>query len=203
VTTLRGLLPIAIAVMVALLVAVWLTVESRAQSIDKPVLAGSWTLNRDLSDQPPGRGEDGVSGRRGRGSGGGRGGGGGGGRSAIDRERIAQQQEAARDILNSPAHLIISDTGTMIGLTGPDGRTTRLSPDGRTVKDENTNIERKTTWRGGRLVSEVSGAGPSKIVQTFSLDAENHRRLRIVVDIEGGQGGQRRTRTYVYDADGR
>ena len=44
-------------------------------------------------------------------------------------------------------------------LTGADGRTTRLSPDGKKIKDENTKIERKTKWDGGKLVSEINGLG--------------------------------------------
>ena len=90
----------------------------------------------------------------------------------------------------------------MIVLTGPDGRTTRLSPDGKKIKDDNTGIERKTKWDGGKLVSEISGAGSGKITQSFSVDPEHHQ-LRIVAVIEGGRNNQPRTITHVYDSEPR
>ena len=53
----------------------------------------------------------------------------------------------------------------MVIMTTGDGRTTRLSTDGKTVKDDSTKIERKTKWDGGKLVSEISHLGPSKITK--------------------------------------
>jgi len=100
-----------------------------------------------------------------------------------------------RDITNPPDLMTISQTDTMIIVTGSDGRTTRLSPDGKKVKDENTNIERKTKWDGSRLVSEISGAGPGKITQTYSVDPEHHQ-LRITAQLEGLG-----IITHVYDKD--
>jgi len=87
-------------------------------------------------------------------------------------------------------------------LTAPDGRTTRLAADGSKIKDDNTKVERKTKWDGGKLVSEISGLGPGKVTQTFSVDSEHHQ-LRIAVQTEGGRQGQARTFTSVYDADAR
>jgi hypothetical protein len=132
--------------------------------------------------------------------GGGRGGygGGGGGRAAMDPEAAARMRDAMRDIVNPPEKLTISQTDSMIVVTGPDGRATRLSPDGKKIKDDNTGIERKTKWDGGKLVSEISGAGPGKITQSFSLDAEHHQ-LKIVALLEGGRDKQQRTITHVYD----
>ena len=93
--------------------------------------------------------------------------------------------------------------GTLLGpdaslLTGADGRTTRLSPDGKKIKDENTKVERKTKWDGGKLVSEINGLGSGKMTQTFAVDPEG-KQLRITVVMEGR--GQPRTITQVYDAD--
>src|SRR5262245_4622532 len=102
----------------------------------------------------------------------------------------------------------------MIVLTSSDGRTTRLSPDGKKVKDENTSIERRTKWDGGKLVSEITGLRRGKITQTYSVDPDSHQ-LRIVTQMEGGPGGsggqggpggqgsQPRTITHVYDAAAR
>jgi hypothetical protein len=187
-------------------------------SADKAApLTGAWTLNKDQSDQPqsaaPAR-DDGAAvprggGRRGGGRGGGFGGGGfgggrgaGGGRVAVDPQEAARMREAMRDVLNPPDHLTIVSTGTMVLLTGADGRTTRLSPDGKKIKDESTSIERKTKWDGANLVSEISGLNGGKVTETYSLDADHHQ-FHIAAVIEGVRGGQPRTISHVYDQDAR
>jgi hypothetical protein len=187
-------------------------------------IAGGWTRNTDLSDAPMGRGQqgddsgrgrgDGSGGgggrRRGGGGGGGFGGGGFGGRGGStgrggpqgNPEDMARMRDAMRDITNPSDHLIITQTDSMVVLTGADGRTTRLSPDGKKIKDDNTKIERKTKWDGGKLVSEISGLGPGKMTQTFAVDPEG-KQLRVTVVMDGGRSGQPRTITQVYDADGK
>jgi hypothetical protein len=182
-------------------------------------ILGGWTLNKDLSDRPgstAGGGDDrGGDRREGNGGYGGRGGGfGGGGRrrgggyggggnpggGTIDPQQATRMRDAMRDIMNPADHLVIADTGSMILLTAPDGRTLRLSPDGKKIKDENTKIERKTRWDGGKLVSEIEGLGGGKITETYAADSEHHQ-LRITLQIEGGRSGQARTIAHVYDAD--
>jgi hypothetical protein len=201
----------------AMLIGLWLSAESRADT--HAALDGAWTLNKELSDQPATRGDDrGTGGDRGRRNGGyGRGGGGGFGRGGggfgrggggsggapANRDDMARMREAMRDITNPPDHLTITQTDVMIVVTGPDGRTTRLSPDGKKVKDDNTRVERKTKWDGDKLVSEISGLGSGKITQAFSADPEHHQ-LRITALIEGGgRANQPRTITHIYDADAR
>jgi len=190
-----------------------LSAESRAQ-VRQPqelaALAGAWTLNRTpVASQPrtpEGRGEGREDGRGGgRRSPGGFGGpiGGGFGVPAGrgNLEQMARQRDALRDLTDPPGHLIVTVTETMVILTGPDGRTTRLSPDGKKVRDENTKIERKTRWSGDKLVSEIDGLG-SKITQTFSVDSER-RQLRVLVEMEADRPNETRTVTHVYDADAR
>lgn len=182
-------------------------------------IVGAWTRNADLSDQPAGRGgqgddSGGGSGRRGGGGGGRRGGGFGGGgfgrgggmgrggdAGRGNPEEMMRLRDAMRDITNPSDHLIITQTDSMVVVTGADGRTTRLSPDGKKIKDENTKSERKTKWDGGKLVSEINGLGRGKMTQTFAVDPES-KQLRITVVMEGG-GGSPRTITHVYDADAR
>jgi hypothetical protein len=135
----------------------------------------------------------------GRGGYGGMGRGGGGGGAAIDPEQAARVREALRDIMNPPDHLTITETDATVMITGADGRTTRLSPDGKKIKDDNTKIERKTHWDGAKLVTEISGAGPGKITQTISVEGDPHQ-LRMVALVEG-RGNQPRTITHVYDLD--
>jgi hypothetical protein len=189
-------------------------------------IAGGWTRNADLSDAPPGGGQQGGDGqgqgngsgggggrRRGGGGGGygggfggggfGRGGGmgrGGGAQPAMNPEDAARMRDAMREITNPSDHLVITQTDSMVVVTGADGRTTRLSPDGKKIKDDNTKIERKTKWDGAKLVTEISGLGSGKITQTLAVDQE-HKQLRLTVVMEGGRSGQPRTLTQVYDAD--
>jgi hypothetical protein len=192
----------------------WVERGSRvyAQGDRSAAVVGAWTLNKDLSDTPSdqaseGREDRGDSGgggggrRRGGGGGFGRGGGGGFGRGGeggvrSDPEQAARMRDAMRDIMNPPVHLIIVKTETMIIVTGPDGRTTRLSPDGKKVKDESTKTERKTKWDGMKLVSEISGLGPRKITETYTVDPERHQ-LHIDVQVEQRPDPIHR----VYDAD--
>jgi len=133
----------------------------------------------------------------------------------MNPEEMARMRDAMRDLTSPSNHLTIAETESMIVITSADGRTTRLSPDGKKIKDDNTGIERKTKWDGGKLVTEISGLGPAgKATQTLSADPETHQ-LRIVVQMEGGRwtgagqspssgSGQSRgsrTITHVYDDD--
>ena len=200
---------IAIAFVFAL-VGVWLAAESRLQA--QTPIEGAWTLNKDLSDEPAaretGRGEGQDRGRRGGGGygrgggfgGGMRGGGGGGGRSRGNPEDVARMRDALHDVMTAADHLTITQTESMLVITTQDGRTTRLSPDGKKVKDDNTKIERKTKWDAGKLVSEIDGLGPGKITETYSVDPEKHQ-LAITVQTEGGRNRPARTLHRVYDAD--
>jgi len=221
VTNVRRVVSVAIVIAFAGVAGVWLSAQSQTPPASKPSLTGAWTLNADLSDKPADRSQSGDDrgDRRGGGGGGGygrRGGGGGGfgrgggrggfggggmGRPAQqDPQTVARMRDAMRDLTNPPDRLTIVETDSMIVITSPDGRTTRLAPDGKKVKDETTNIERKTKWDGGKLVSEISGLGPGKITQTFGLDPEQHQ-LRVVVLMEAMRGGQPRTITHVYEKD--
>jgi hypothetical protein len=103
-----------------------------------------------------------------------------------------------RDVMNPSDRLTIVQTESMVLITGADGRTTRLSPDGKKIKDDNTGIERKTKWDSGKLVSEIGGLGPGKMTQTFAVDPESHQ-LRVSVQMDGGRSRQPRTITHVYD----
>src|SRR2546429_7694302 len=81
----RGVMSVGMFVALVTLIGAWLAVESRAQTADKPSIAGGWTLNADQSDRQSDRDGDRSAGRRDDGGGGygrrggGRGGFGGGG----------------------------------------------------------------------------------------------------------------------------
>ena len=181
------------------------------------LLLGAWTINKDMSDLgvgPAGRGDarggGGRSGGGGYGRGGGRGGGGfgggfpggggggygrggqGGGQpTEQQREDMERRLTALRDIIEAPEHITIVQSNAMIIVTTGDGRTTRLSPTGEKVKDESTNIERRTTWEGGKLVSEIRGDA-GRIEEWYSADPLHHELLVTVrVAPSGGEQGPR------------
>jgi hypothetical protein len=155
-------------------------------------IVGAWTLEKKLSDladeRPRGGGEQrhrgsgggGFPGGGGHGRGGFHGGGGGapGGHTA-DSDEVARRQEAWRDLVAAPDHMTIVQTESMIVITARDGRTTRLSPDGKKIKDESTNIERKTRWEDGKLVSDISGTA-GHATETYSVNPAQHELLVVV-----------------------
>jgi hypothetical protein len=183
---------------------------ARQSPRDAASIVGVWTLNKDASDAPPerpngddrrregddpgaGRGDGGGRGRGGFGRGGGRGGGGG------DPEDMRRRMQAIRDIMDAPERLTITQTESLIIITAGDGRTTRLSPDGKAIKDESTGLQRKTRRENGNLVSEITG-GRNKMIETYAVDPEHHR-LTVTVRIDNSRlpnGGAIR---HVYDAE--
>jgi hypothetical protein len=179
-------------------------------------IVGAWTLDKDLSDAgTPQRGDRGAGGGRGGGYGGRRGGGGfggGGGRGGFggggfgggrggggargNPDDMRRMREAMQEILEVPDRMTITQTESTVIITTGDGRTTRLSTDGKKVKDDSTGIERKTRWDKNQLVSEISGAGGGKVTQTFSVSPDTHQ-LTVALDF----GDNRRPpRHSVYDA---
>lgn len=174
-------------------------------------IVGAWTLNADASDSPRDRperdadrrGRSGDGGGFGRGRGFGRGGGRrgpGGGMGNRDPEEARRRMEAMRDLMTAPEHLTITRTDSLIIVTGGDGRTTRLSADGKKIKDESTGLERKTTWENGNLVSEITG-GPGKIIETYAVDPE-HSQLTLTLRFENGRQPNGRVVRHVYDREG-
>jgi hypothetical protein len=189
------------------------TPAAQAQSAPASIV-GAWTLNKDLSDtgqRGNGDGQSGDDSGRRSGSGGGRrrggggfggggfgrGGGGFGGAQPQNTEEAQRMRSAMRDEMQAPDHMTIVQTDSTIIITAKDGRTTRLSADGKKVKDESTGIERKTKWDGAKLVSEVSGLGSGKITETYSVDAEL-KQLRVALAIDGPR---KTSLTRVYDLD--
>ena len=175
--------------LLSVFVAVGLVVLDRpsldAQGTDAGSIVGAWSLNRDASDPPreelgpggQGRGRAGGAGggRRGGGAGGpgggfGRGGRGGGFGGRGNPEDMERRVDAMRAILQPAERLTITRTDSMVIVTTGDGTTTRLAPDGSRVKDESTGIERRSRWEGTRLVTEISGAGPGRISETYAVD---------------------------------
>jgi hypothetical protein len=173
-------------------------------------IVGGWTLDKKLSDVAGNLPRGGEGRYRGGGSGGfpgggghGRGGGfhGGGGGAAGGHGADPEAATRRRDLLEAPDQMTIVQTDSMIVITARDGRTTRLSPDGKKIKDESTNIERKTRWEGGKLVSEISGAA-GHATEIYSVNPAQHELL-VVIRLESS-GADETTRVlhrlYTLDA---
>jgi hypothetical protein len=183
---------------------------------DTGSIVGVWTLNKDASDATPerpkqdggehargGGGGGGGRGHRGGGGGGGfgHGGGGGGGMGARggDQEDVRRRMQAVRDVMDAPERITITQTDSLVIITAGDGRTTRLSPDGKKIKDESTGLERKTRRENGTLVTEITG-GPAKMVETYAVDPEHHQ-LTVTVRTDDSQMRKGGVIRHVYDAE--
>lgn len=180
------------------------------RATEPTTIVGAWSLNPDASDSQRER-REGDGDRQGRSGGGGRFGGGrgfgrGGGRGARgagagnrDPEEMRRRMQAMRDLTTAADHLTITQTESLIIVTAGDGRTTRLSADGKKIKDESSGLERKTRWENGNLVSEISG-GPGKIVETYAVDADR-AQLTVTLRFEGGREPNGRVVRHVYDRE--
>jgi hypothetical protein len=179
----------------AAIVGSWVASTPRADAqTESSAIVGSWTLNKDLSDSSKGSGDHNTDnprpsgpsrgGRRGGYGRMGRGTSGGDPRTNGDDRR--RSREALREIMEAPDRLTITEASSMIIITTGDGRTTRLSPDGKKIKDESTSIERKTRWEKGKLVTEISAAQGGKITETYSPDPEHHQLL-VTLHIENSR----------------
>ncbi len=191
-------------------------VATAAQTTTAPSIVGAWTLDKELSDQPQDQAENdggGSQGRRDRSGGGFRGGGFGGGRGGfgrggrgdgarggVDPEAAARVRTAMRDLTTAAERLTIVQAEKLVIVTSQDGRTTRLAPDGKKIKDESTKIERRTKWDGEKLVSEITGLGDAKITETYYVDPERHQ-LHVTLQSENGRRPLMLHR--VYDAESR
>jgi hypothetical protein len=181
----------------------------RQEHADTKSIVGVWTLNKDASDAPRERADGdeqerrgdhagrGFGGGIGRGGGRGSGRGGGGGR---DPEDMRRRMQAMRDIMDAPERLTIAQTESLIIITTGDGRTTRLSPDGKNIKDESTGFERKTKREGGHVVTEITG-GFGKIVETYTVDPEHHQ-LTVTLQVDHSRAPNGGVIHRVYDAGG-
>jgi hypothetical protein len=112
---------------------------------------------------------------------------------------MRRRMQAMRDITDAPERITITQTDSLVIITAGDGRTTRLSPDGKKIKDESTGLERKTRRENGTLVTEITG-GPRKIVETYAVDAEHHQ-LTVTLRMDDSRMPNGRVIRHVYDAE--
>ena len=100
--------------------------------------------------------------------------------------------------MEAPERLTITQTDSLVIIVDGNGRTTRLSPDGKKIKDDATGIERKTTWDGDKLVSEVTEAGPGKTTESYWFDSDEGR-LHVTLQMENSRAAAGGVIHRVYD----
>jgi hypothetical protein len=198
--------------------------QTQTGSNDKPNFSGSWTLDRDLSDNPRQSGsESAVSGQGqhpsqrggyggyGRGGGyggmgrGGYGGYGGSGRpgqvSPDDQKKI---EELGREAKSPSPTLTISHSTANIAISDAQGHTRFFQTNGS--KDQHqldSGIVTSTTkWDGNRLVMDYDLGSGRKLTYTYSIVPAT-RQLLVQVRFDNGQGQTRsggpQITKYVYD----
>ena len=113
----------------------------------------------------------------------------------------ARFTEALRDLQNPPARLTITQTDQMVTITTDEGRTSRLAPNGRKTKDQDSGVERTTKWDGVKLVNLLSGLPAGDVQQVYMLDGQVQHRLHVVTTLPNRQNPKNLTvLDRVYDA---
>lgn len=173
-------------------------------------LTGSWTLNKDLSDDPAKALENLQAERRGGFGGGGRmpggmggrGGGMGGGRSGMDPEEMREMRTRMSRATESPAKLTITHGDGSITFSEGAGRSQTLTTNNKKEKKtfDNQTVEIKTKWDHGRLVKETSLGDGMTLTETYSLDPET-RRLNVQLKFTNSRMPRPLTLRRVYDGE--
>lgn len=213
--------PVVHAAVTAALVATTALGQTR-QAENHDSLYGGWTLNRELSSQPPGPdNRAGNNDGRGRGRagggfpgggfpGGGRGfpGGGGfpgdGGRGgdSADVKETEQTIAVMQELMRTSTHWVIT-SGDRYGvtLTDAEGHSMKFVPDGKKEKHQlgGGTIETKTKWDKEQLVQDIS-FGRMHLVRTLEFTPAT-RQLVMTTTIKGGLDGRERPLRLIYDSD--
>ena len=174
-------------------------------------LAGSWTLNRQLSQFPTDIGFSvdflgalGPTGGRGAGDRGRRGDGGGGSR-ALEGPRVVRETEEdsqristlTDEVRNPFDHLVIAVTPTDVTITPDRAPARTLRTDGRegTVRLGRVTSVTNTTWDAGRLVVVYKADPGRQLRYVYSLNV-NPRQLIVDVEFVERGGGDKVRRIY-------
>jgi hypothetical protein len=205
------------AVAVAMACGAWAT--AAAQRVDRPSLAGRWTLNRALSEIPRevgfgmdlvsgkgagGSGGSGSGGRSGRRSGGSRGASGEPGMPMATTFRESEADARRRDLLvdearNPSPHLVIEQTETAVTITDEHGRARVFHPDGREESQAVTDqvpVGTISRWVGPRLEIRYLVEDRRELRYTLSLAPD---APRLVVQIQFVERGNDDVVALVYE----
>ncbi len=169
-------------------------------------IVGAWTLNHDLSTKP----EDIASRREGSRAGGGGGFGGrpggfgrGGGMGQPSEEDRLRAQAVLRRMREAPERLTITYDGKTVAFANGDGRTWRVTTDGKrqTILTGDGEIDLRGRIEGPKLIVEETISGRGKLLYTYApAEDAGMRRLSVQVQLESGNASRRVPEmTRVYD----
>ncbi len=173
----------------------------------RQTILGSWTLNRDESDDPRkwmqesrGSSGGGYGGRRGGGGWPGGGGGGYGGRHGGMGGESDEERQKMQELLRPPAAMMLSMTGAEVDLKDDHDRKRAFMTDGRKLqksKDDNYQ-EIAAKWDGNRLVTDEKNPRGGKMSRSFELSADG-RQLYETLNLKLGRNNTETSIRYVYD----
>jgi hypothetical protein len=194
--------------------------------IDRPILSGTWSLNKSLGtapgsggmpdDGPPerpvgGRGPGGGGGGMG-GPGGGGGGGrfpmrGGGGSGPPDRARregdMASRRALMVELMELPPKVTIAQDGDKVVFIEPDGvvRTYVANDKDEKHQLQNGTIETRSKWDDGALVMVLKvGKRAPEITRRFKIKGDP-RQLEVTTTFDGGPRDAKRIAVYEHVDD--
>lgn len=155
-------------------------------------IVGAWTFNHDLSSKPPERGERDESSRVGAGRGGFGGGLGGlrGGGMSVSSDDRQKTQAVLRRMREAPERLTITSDGKTIAFADSDGRTWKVTTDGKkqTILTGDGEIELKGRIDGAKLIIEENILGRGRLLYTYApAEDAGTRRLAIQVKLDSGR----------------
>ena len=105
-----------------------------------------------------------------------------------DPAAAARQQQQLTTLTTAPQRLTIVQNEAAVVITTDDGRTMRLAPTGKSIKEPNGRGERKTKWDSGKLVTEMTGPNGNTITERYWLEPATSQ-LHEQMTIPGGRGG--------------
>jgi hypothetical protein len=185
-----------------------------AEDATRPVLSGTWTIDKAASSAPGSGGMPDGGGMRGRGPGGGGGMGGGrrggygggggmggrprGGGSGMSQEDMAARRALLQEALQMPARFTLAQDGDRLIFIEPDGVVRTYVANGKDEKHQLTNgtIETRSRWDDHALVMEIKVSERGKFTRTFTVGG-SPRRLEVTTMFDGNKDLKRVT---LYDS---
>jgi hypothetical protein len=189
-----------------------------ADDATRPVLSGTWTIDKAASSAPGSGGMPDGGGMRSRGPGGGRGMGGGGGMGGgmgrggggmggrpggpggpggMSQEEMAARRALLQEALQMPQKFTLAQDGDKLIFIEPDGVVRTYVANGKDEKHQLTNgtIETKSRWKDDALVMEIKASDRAKFTRTFTV-TKSPRRLEVTTTFDGGPKDAKRVTVY-------
>jgi hypothetical protein len=175
----------------------------KTESASQLEIIGAWTLNHELTTKPDETSAAREAAGGGRGGFGGGFGGRGGGMGQPSEENRQRMQAVLRRLREAPERLTITSDGQTIAFADGDGRTWKVTTDGKkqTMLTGDGEIEIKARIEGPKLLVEETISGRGKLHYSYApAEDAGTRRLSVQVKLEGGNSQRRSSEmTRVYD----